>query len=252
MPPESTHGFSTAEVSSAIPVAKKDSSQYGPRSSLDMSRPEEPQPCAANSSSNNNNSHRDRQRQRNDNNRQQTAMFMLSLPPCSRAPPSGKGLCPAASPTVVACKRASSPATTKDTIGGEIGSLSPTELVKRLDGGPRAVVLVDCRSFLTFNKRHIEGAVSINCTNCFTKRRLQQGKLTLNDLATTDEGREVLVARNDKDVVVYDEDTRQAEDLPSNHPTLLVLNSLRNEGSRASLLTGQLQNINRPCSLTLS
>lgn len=209
MPPEVTHGLSTD--AEAVRVSSTQPGQDGPVKRLDQT--------AATP------------RQDDESRAKIMAMFTLGLPPSCRVK-SNKNNCPAKRQIVNS---------TKEPLK-EIGTLTPTELVKRLDGGCKvataAVVVVDCRSFLSYNQRHVDGAVSVNCTNCFTKRRLQQGKLTVNDLATSDEGREVLCSRTDKDVVVYDEDTKSLDDLPSNHPTFLVLNSLRTEGTRAIILKG--------------
>ncbi|XP_022108681.1 dual specificity protein phosphatase 10-like [Acanthaster planci] len=158
------------------------------------------------------------------------AVFTLGLPPCRGK--SSKNSCPIKRQITTSNEAKDSP---------RVGTVTPGELSKRLDSNCPTTIVVDCRSFLAYNKKHIEGAVNVNCTNCFTKRRLQQGKLSINDLATSDEGREALCSRSDKDVVVYDEDTQVIDDLPSNHSTLLVLNSLRNEGTRASLLKGGLK-----------
>ncbi|XP_038072484.1 dual specificity protein phosphatase 10-like [Patiria miniata] len=200
MPPEVTHGFTTA-TGRAQPV------QDGPSAAarLDPAVRQDSKATMAH------------------------AMFTLGLPPSCRGKSSKNG-CP--------IKRQVNNIISKESPSVE--SVTPGELFKRLDCEYPAVVLVDCRSFLAYNKRHIDGAVNVNCTNCFTKRRLQQGKLSIDDLATSDEGREALCSRSDKDVVVYDEDTQVIDDLPSNHPTLLVLNSLRKEGTRACFLKGGL------------
>merc|ERR1711963_497045 len=42
-------------------------------------------------------------------------------------------------------------------------------------------ILIDCRPFIAYN---------VNCCDRFNRKRLQQGKATLADLATTKEGKE--------------------------------------------------------------
>ena len=53
-------------------------------------------------------------------------------------------------------------------------------------------LLVDCRPFIAYNVSHIKGAINVNCCNRLNRKRLQMGKATLADLATTKEGKEVV------------------------------------------------------------
>ncbi|XP_072031752.1 dual specificity protein phosphatase 10-like [Amphiura filiformis] len=115
----------------------------------------------------------------------------------------------------------------------------PQELSTRLDN--TNVILVDCRSFMAFNKKHISGALNVNCTNPCFRRRLEKGKTSVGDLITSEEGKAVFRSRSDKEVIVYDEDSEEIGNLPANHPTSLVLKSLKKEGTRASLLKGGLK-----------
>ncbi|XP_071786204.1 dual specificity protein phosphatase 10-like [Asterias amurensis] len=207
MPPEVTHGFNT--TSGGVVVVPVQPSQDGTANQLE--------PTAA-------------LRQEEST----MAMFTLSLPPC-RGKTSKCTLSATTRHNIIAgkdsCKEQNA----------SIGSINARELFQRLDNDCPAVILIDCRSFLAFNKRHISGAVNVSCTNSMTRRRLQQGKLTLADLASCDADRDVLCSRCDKDVVVYDEDTLTSECLTANHPTRVVLNSLKNEGTRVSLLKGGLK-----------
>ena len=113
----------------------------------------------------------------------------------------------------------------------------PQELSTRL--ASTNVILVDCRSFMAFNKKHISGALNVNCTNPCFRRRLEKGRTSVGDLITSEEGKALFRSRSDKEVVVYDEDSEEIEHLPANHPTFLVLKSLKKEGTRASLLKGK-------------
>ena len=112
----------------------------------------------------------------------------------------------------------------------------PQELSSRLDN--TNVILIDTRSFMSFNKKHISGALNVNCTNPCFRRRLAKGKTTVGDLITSEDGKALFRSRSGKDVVVYDEDSQEIDNLPANHPTVLVLKSLNKEGTRASLLRG--------------
>merc|ERR1711972_393781 len=71
-------------------------------------------------------------------------------------------------------------------------------------------LLLDCRPFIAYNVSHIKGAINVNCCDRFNRKRLQQGKASLADLATTKEGKEMLKKRNWKDIIVYDD---SSEDL---------------------------------------
>ncbi|XP_026477767.1 dual specificity protein phosphatase 10-like isoform X3 [Ctenocephalides felis] len=122
-----------------------------------------------------------------------------------------------------------------------VAVLQPSELVDRLvtEKDQLPPLLVDCRSFIAYNVSHIRGAVNVNCSDRFNRKRLQQGKAALADLATTVEGKEMLRSRVARDIVVYDEATGEEWDrLPVAHPLVLVLTSLVEEGRRPALLIG--------------
>ncbi|XP_046422696.1 dual specificity protein phosphatase 10 [Neodiprion pinetum] len=118
-------------------------------------------------------------------------------------------------------------------------ALGPGELARRLErnsGG--GLVLLDCRPFIAYNVNHIRGAININCSDRFNRRRLQQGKATLADLATAREGKELLRKRSFKEVVVYDDSTADLEHLPVQHPLFLVLTALVEDNREPALLLG--------------
>merc|ERR1712038_1166255 len=94
-------------------------------------------------------------------------------------------------------------------------TISGDQLAKRLrarEGRPgrQSFLLLDCRPFIAYNVGHVRGAINVNCCDRFNRKRLQQGKASLADLATTKEGKEALKKRNWKEVVVYDD---SSEDL---------------------------------------
>ena len=64
-------------------------------------------------------------------------------------------------------------------------------LPKGASGDGSGYLLVDCRPFIAYNVSHIKGAINVNCCNRLNRKRLQMGKATLADLATTKEGKEV-------------------------------------------------------------
>nr|XP_018911383.1 PREDICTED: dual specificity protein phosphatase 10-like isoform X2 [Bemisia tabaci] len=117
----------------------------------------------------------------------------------------------------------------------------PETLAGRLGLGQvksRSLLVVDCRPFLAYNVNHIRGSINVNCSDRFNRRRLQQGKATLADLATTREGKDLLKKRTIKEVVVYDDSTSDLERLPPNHPLFLVLSSLVEDNREPAILLG--------------
>lgn len=104
--------------------------------------------------------------------------------------------------------------------------------------GSKSYILLDCRPFMSYNMNHISGAINVNCSDRFNRRRLQQGKATLADLATTREGKEVLKKRSFREVIIYDDSTSDKERITIGHPLLLVLTSLVDDHKEPSLLIG--------------
>ncbi len=102
-------------------------------------------------------------------------------------------------------------------------------------------LLIDCRPFIAYNVNHIQGAINVNCCDRFNRKRLQQGKATLADLATTKEGKELLKKRNWREVVVYDDCSESLETLPSSHTLFLVMNALVEDHREPVMLLGGLR-----------
>ena len=75
----------------------------------------------------------------------------------------------------------------------------------------------------------------------FNRKRLQQGKASLADLATTKEAKEMLKKRTWKEVIVYDECSSDLTSLPSTHTLFLVINSLVEDARSPVVLVGGLQ-----------
>jgi len=102
-------------------------------------------------------------------------------------------------------------------------------------------LLLDCRPFIAYNVGHVRGAINVNCCDRFNRKRLQQGKASLADLATTKEGKEALKKRNWKEVVVYDDCSEDLASLPYSHTLFLVINSLLEDGRQPVMLIGGLR-----------
>merc|ERR1719266_3252989 len=102
-------------------------------------------------------------------------------------------------------------------------------------------ILVDCRPFIQYNVNHIRGAINVNCCDRFNRKRLQQGKATLADLATTKEGKDLLKKRTWKEVVVYDDCSDSLDELPASHTLFLVMNALVEDNREPIMLLGGLR-----------
>lgn len=122
-----------------------------------------------------------------------------------------------------------------------VKTMEPEALKEKLED-PRAgktFILLDCRPFMSYNMNHISGAINVNCSDRFNRRRLQQGKASLADLATTREGKEVLKKRCFREVIIYDDSTSEKDRITLGHPLLLVLVSLVEDHKEPSLLIGK-------------
>ncbi|XP_047357799.1 dual specificity protein phosphatase 10-like isoform X2 [Vespa velutina] len=116
-------------------------------------------------------------------------------------------------------------------------TITPTELAQRiLEHSTSGPVLLDCRPFILYNVNHIRGAINVNCSDRFNRRRLQLGKATLADLATAREGKEILRRKQYREVIVYDDCTAELEYLPVQHPLFLVLAALVEDNREPALL----------------
>jgi hypothetical protein len=130
-------------------------------------------------------------------------------------------------------------------------TVDPTSLAAKLEASHRSrqspngsssqILLVDCRPFIAYNVNHIRGAINVNCCDRFNRKRLQQGKATLADLATTKEGKETLKRRTWKEVVVYDDCSDSLEKLPVSHTLFIVMNALVEDHRAPVMLLGGLR-----------
>lgn len=124
--------------------------------------------------------------------------------------------------------------------------IHPSELSKQMARCPMGhpvgslPVIIDCRPFMEYNKSHIQGAVHINCSDKISRRRLQQGKITVLDLLSCREGKDSFKGIFSKEIVVYDESTMDPSRLTPSQPLHVVLESLRREGKDPIVLKGGL------------
>ncbi|XP_078413135.1 dual specificity protein phosphatase 10 [Cetorhinus maximus] len=126
-----------------------------------------------------------------------------------------------------------------------IRTIYPTELAKKLtkcSKGPQSQsqgpVIIDCRPFMEYNKSHIQGAVHINCSDKISRRRLQQGKITVLDLISCREGKDSYQRIFSKEIIVYDENTNEPNRVMPSQPLHIVLESLKREGKDPLVLKG--------------
>ncbi|XP_012272135.1 dual specificity protein phosphatase 10 isoform X2 [Orussus abietinus] len=117
-------------------------------------------------------------------------------------------------------------------------TIGPDRLAERLRDPTDAPVLLDLRPFILYNVNHLRGAINLNCSDRFNRRRLLQGKAALADLATAREAKDLLRRRSFQEVVVYDDCTADLEHLPPQHPLFLVLVALVEDHREPVLLIG--------------
>ncbi|XP_065112567.1 dual specificity protein phosphatase 10 [Paramisgurnus dabryanus] len=140
----------------------------------------------------------------------------------------------------------SAPSLTSAVTRGGMRVIHPSELARRLmhcpEGHPvgPVPVIIDCRPFMDFNKSHIRGAVHINCSDKISRRRLQQGKITVLDLISCRQSKDSFKGIFSKELVVYDETTVDPGRLTPSQPLQVVLESLRREGKDPIVLKGGL------------
>merc|ERR1711915_501468 len=111
----------------------------------------------------------------------------------------------------------------------QAGTITGDGLAKRLQKGSkhgRNFLLLDCIPFIAYNVSHIRGAINVNCCDRFNRKRLEQGKASLADLATTKEGKELLKKRSWNEVIVYDDSSENLASLPPTHTLYIVINFL--------------------------
>ncbi|MEE6473846.1 hypothetical protein FKM82_010191 [Ascaphus truei] len=101
-------------------------------------------------------------------------------------------------------------------------------------------VIIDCRPFMEYNKSHIQGAVHINCSDKISRRRLQQGKITVLDLISCREGKDSFKRIFSKEIIVYDDNTNEPSRVMPSQPLHTVLESLKREGKEPLVLKGGL------------
>ena len=144
---------------------------------------------------------------------------------------------PLSLPTSPSCDLADSK---KALVMSRVRYCSCQELAKRLSAGRSPTcALLDVRPFMLYNQSHIQGATNLNCMDRFNRRRLQLGKASLAELASSKEAKELLKRRTFREFVVCDEGTTDLALLPASHPLFMVLGALLEDNRDPVLLTGE-------------
>ncbi|XP_036438147.1 dual specificity protein phosphatase 10 [Colossoma macropomum] len=149
-------------------------------------------------------------------------------------------------PVVGPSETYSAPSLTSSPPRGSVRIIHPNELAQKMTHCPMGhlvgpvPVIIDCRPFMDYNKSHIRGAVHINCSDKISRRRLQQGKITVLDLISCRQSKDSFRGIFSKEIVVYDESTVDPGRLSLSQPLHVVLESLRREGKDPIVLRGGL------------
>lgn len=112
------------------------------------------------------------------------------------------------------------------------------------------LLVIDCRSFVAYNSNHVRGALNISCADCISRKRLLTGRVTIGDLVSGSDNAkdryqraaEVVKSgnKNAVQVIVYDEDTVNYDELPANSPLRLVVSCLLKTGFDVYYMFGEL------------
>lgn len=109
---------------------------------------------------------------------------------------------------------------------------------EQLANGKTDSIVVDIRPFLSFNASHIKGAINLNCSDRWNRKRLQTGRVALADLATTGEGKEALRRRTSREVIVVDDGSFDCERLLPTSALFIVISALLDDQRDPVLLSG--------------
>jgi len=119
-------------------------------------------------------------------------------------------------------------------------TMMPNELARLMETA-KTLLLLDCRSFISYNLNHINGALNVSCCDRFTKRRLQGGKASVADLVSGNEAKTLFKELVQSEIVLYDDKTKDSSQLSATSPLHLVMTSLLKEGKQVFILKGGLQ-----------
>jgi len=116
-------------------------------------------------------------------------------------------------------------------------TILPSDIACRINK-PKPTLILDCRPFFAYNANHIQGAININCSDRFNRRRLLQGKCGLVDLVNSKEGKDLYKKKSNREIIVYDDRTKDIKDIASDSSMYVILSVLRRDGKQACILKG--------------
>ncbi|KAK7089373.1 hypothetical protein V1264_025065 [Littorina saxatilis] len=117
-----------------------------------------------------------------------------------------------------------------------VRAISTSELAAKLSKA-RPVLVIDCRPFLCYNSRHVQGALNISCTDRFNRKRLQQGKIKVMDLLPSNLRKRHVT----RDVVLYDDKSLGSHVVDGDSALHIVLTRLHKDGQQPAVLQGGMK-----------
>jgi protein-tyrosine phosphatase/rhodanese-related sulfurtransferase len=119
--------------------------------------------------------------------------------------------------------------------------LTPYDLVILMNN-QESVLIIDCRSFISFNANHVNGALNVSCSDRITKKRLADGKIRVADVVSGQEGKEIYRRLEaEAEIILYDDSTKEIDSLPETNPLRLLRKCLLKQGKHSKFLQGGLQ-----------
>lgn len=104
----------------------------------------------------------------------------------------------------------------------KISSLCADQLASFLMYGKNNLLVIDSRSFLEYNDCHVLDSINIGCSK-LVKRRLMNNKVSIGELLKTSGDMDTV---NKEKVVVYDQNSKDISNLPSDNFVCVVLSKL--------------------------
>lgn len=108
----------------------------------------------------------------------------------------------------------------------DIWPLAPLTVVNMAGSLSQKCIVIDCRSFLSFNAAHIKGSLNIHCPPIL-KRRLHRGTSTLDCLLTSPESKRRLA--DAETLILYEDRTQDWKDLEMDNTMKIIYMLLRRE-----------------------
>lgn len=121
-----------------------------------------------------------------------------------------------------------------DTENRNINFIDKQQLAQIVVNRTDNILIIDSRSFLEYNTCHISYAVNVNCSK-IVKRRLQQNKISINELLMHSCQCEI---DNSHNVIVYDQGSIDYSSLPDDSFVAVLLSKLNSVFKSVCLVRG--------------